>query len=354
MKNAKIVYQSLDRLYDRSKREPLDNDSRWVIFSDLHMGDGSSSDDFLPNAQLFHTAARNYYLKNDFSLILNGDIEELQRYTWTKIYRQWKKTFELFEDFANKTQLVKTIGNHDLKLGVTEPLPYDYFLTEGFRLGYGENDLFVFHGHQASKKYQQRNEWVGFTLKYFANPLGIKNYSVSHSSTKQFKIEKRVYRYSTHNKRISIIGHTHRPLFESQHKGDRLKHMIEELCRKLSQNETENIAEIITSIKSYKKELQAHYRKDGQNSFKSYVYDAVFNIPCVFNSGSVIGKRGMTCLEIEKGEIRLVHWFNKHISPKYLQRTGYEPRQLDKTEFYRMVINQETLDYIFARINYLT
>ncbi|MEM6831785.1 MAG: hypothetical protein AAF551_14840, partial [Bacteroidota bacterium] len=79
-----------------------------------------------------------------------------------------------------------------------------------------------------------------------------------------------------------------------------------------------------------------------------------FHIPCLFNSGTVIGKRGITCLEIEGDKIRLVHWFDKSISKKYLTHSGYEPQRLEGTNFYRMVINEESLQYIFTRINFLS
>ena len=82
-------------------------------------------------------------------------------------------------------------------------------------------------------------------------------------------------------------------------------------------------------------------------------YNTIFHIPCLFNSGCVIGKRGITCLEIEDGQIRLVHWFDKNVSKKYLTKSGYEPEQLGDSDIYRMVINAESLDYIFTRINFL-
>ncbi|MEQ9049551.1 MAG: hypothetical protein RLP11_04535 [Marinoscillum sp.] len=67
----------------------------------------------------------------------------------------------------------------------------------------------------------------------------------------------------------------------------------------------------------------------------------------------MIGKRGMTCLEIEDGKIRLVHWFDGNINKKYLQKTGYQPQQIPGTDYYRMVINEESLDYVFTRIKFL-
>lgn len=333
---------------------PLERHDKWVIFSDLHMGDGGSTDDFKSNSRLFETALEEYYLPGDHALILNGDVEELQRFKIQKIFNQWKGIYKLFDLFHEKEALYKLIGNHDLELLMMRDLPFFYPHYESLRLRYKDECLFVFHGHQASKKYQEHNELIGFTLKYFANPLGIKSYSVSHSSQKQYRIEKRAYGFSSFSKVVSIIGHTHRPLFESLDKVERLKYKIEQLCRDfVSAVETEQ-DEIKRNIKSHKKELKRHHRRNSGHSFQNYIYNTLFHIPCVFNSGCVVGKRGMTCLEIEDNTIRLVHWFDKNISKKYLTNSGYEPERLEGTDFYRLVINEESLDYIFARIKFLS
>lgn len=349
----KIVYKNLDKMYEESPREELSAESKWVIFSDLHMGDGGTTDDFKTNSELFISALKHYYLEKSYKLFLNGDVEELQRYSIKKIVKCWEHVFELFAAFAKEDRLIKTIGNHDLELKTIEELPFDLKVLEGYRLGYRDNDIFLFHGHQASKKYQQHNQLVGFTLKYFANPLGIKNYSVSHSSVKQFKIEKKLYHYSSKRKIISVIGHTHRPLFESLDKMDRLKYKIDQLCREYVQQRGDT-SSIESSILAYKNELKKYHKDNESLNVLNLIYHDIFHIPCLFNSGTVIGKRGMTCLEIDNRHIRLVHWFDKKISKKYLKQTGYGPEQLGETDFYRMVINEEPLDYIFTRIKFLS
>lgn len=351
--STKKLYKKLDKLFESSPVLELNSKKRWVIFSDLHMGDGGMTDDFKQNAKLFTSALSEYYLKEDHALILNGDIEELQRFQIKKIVSQWREVYDLFDAFNKKELLYKTIGNHDLELQLMKDLPFDYRHYDSLRLKYKDNSIFVFHGHQASKKYQEHNELIGFTLKYFANPLGIKSYSVSHSSKKQYKIEKSAYGFSAFNKVISVIGHTHRPLFESLHKVDRLKYKIEQLCREFAGARVEDQDVIKSEIKAHKKELKQYYRENKDHSFQSYVYNTLFHIPCVFNSGCVVGKRGMTCLEVEGDNIRLVHWFDKKISKKYLKQSGYEPEQLGDTDFYRLVINEESLNYIFTRIKFL-
>ncbi|MEO9483445.1 MAG: metallophosphoesterase [Ekhidna sp.] len=350
---TKAIYRKLNKLFEASTTIELSSKKKWVIFSDLHMGDGGATDDFKRNSQLFETVLKNHYLKDDYALILNGDVEELQRFQLKKIINKWKGVYDLFDAFNSKGNFYKTIGNHDLELQLMKDLPFDYKHYESLKLKFGEDHLFVFHGHQASKKYQEHNELIGFTLKYFANPLGIKSYSVSHSSQKQYKIEKQVYGFSAFQKVVSIIGHTHRPLFESLHKVDRLKYKIEQLCRDYVNAKEAGLASIKDEIKSHKKELKKHYREHKDHSFQNYVYNTLFHIPCVFNSGCVVGKRGMTCLEIEDNNIRLVHWFDKNISKKYLKK-GYHAERLGISDFYRMVINEESLEYVFTRIKFLS
>lgn len=357
MKKAKIklVYRQLDELYDSSERIESNKDQRFVIFSDLHMGDGSAKDDFKQNSELFKTAIEGYYLKNKYALILNGDIEELQRFSLKKIRKQWTEVYSIFEEFKKRKMLYKLIGNHDIGLFLPHSTPYDFRIHHSITLTSHWGDLLVFHGHQASMMYKNINNLVGYMLKYLANPLRIKNYSVAHDSKKQYAIERKVYHHASYRKRVSIIGHTHRPLFESLSKAERLKYKIEHLCREYSLTEKEDEQKLFKKlIKSHKKELKKIFSKKKTFGFESNIYHSIFHIPCLFNSGCVVGKRGMTCLEINGDEIALVHWFDKKISQKYLNKRGYEPEQLEESDYFRMVLNKENLKYIFSRINLLS
>ena len=124
------------------------------------------------------------------------------------------------------------------------------------------------------------------------------------------------YKYHARLYRFSYL------IFESLDKVARLKYKIEQVCRDYA-NAAVVDEEKTVEIKILKKELKKYYREHKDHSFQSYVYNTLFHIPCVFNSGCVVGKRGMTCLEIEGDKIRLVHWFDKRISRKYLKQSGY-------------------------------
>ncbi|MCK7506538.1 MAG: hypothetical protein MZV70_22430 [Desulfobacterales bacterium] len=77
--------ESLRELEAESERMPLDQGSRIVILSDLHLGDGSGSDDFLRNRAAVQDALRSWYLPREYLLVLNGDIEDLQKASFPRI-----------------------------------------------------------------------------------------------------------------------------------------------------------------------------------------------------------------------------------------------------------------------------
>jgi hypothetical protein len=272
-----------------------------------------------------------------------------------KIVSAWPDLFWLLNQMNQKDSLVKTIGNHDMSLLLGDSKHSLYPLYHSIILTWKNNHIFIFHGHQASDKYLKYNKLLGITLKYVANPLRIKNFSVAHNNRKQYAIERKVYHFSTSRKIVSIIGHTHRPLFESLSKADRLKYTIENLCRiYISTTKEKEQKKIKKSIKNYKKELLKIYKKDREAFLRRSIYNTIFTVPSLFNSGCVIGKRGITSLEIENGIIRLVHWFDRNTSKRYLKNYGYDPVPLNNTDYYRMIINEEKLDYIFTRIQLLS
>ena len=166
----KVVYENLDKLFEESPEIILSKDQKWVIFSDLHMGDGGATDDFKTNAEMFSKVLREHYHPNDHTLILNGDVEEIQRNRLSRIFRKWSSVFDLFEEFASKDRLIKIFGNHDLDLTFIKRNERPFKLYEAIRLKYKEDSIFVFHGHQASKKFQKHNRLIGYTLRLFCEP----------------------------------------------------------------------------------------------------------------------------------------------------------------------------------------
>ena len=351
--NDEFEYESLSSLRDNTPFRPLSDEDRYVVFSDLHMGDGRAQDDFRKNAELFRTVLDRYYLKRNFNLILNGDIEELHKFSLPPILRQWKGLFSLFDRFAEDKRLFKIIGNHDYDLLREKKYPYRSMLLPGMRLSYESGEIFIFHGHQASDWVEKYHRLTRILIRYLARPLGIKNYSTAYNSRKQFRVERRVHEFSNTQKIISLIGHTHRPLFESLSKTDSLKFKIEQLVRKYPAASQDDKISIANDILHYKNELLEHFAKDRSIGTRDSLYDVNLVIPSLFNSGCCIGKRGITSIEISRGRIGLVSWYHDSLHKKYNRHYHQKPLRLEDTDIYRMVLKRDQLSYILSRIKLL-
>ncbi len=357
---AATIEGSLQRLFDESPRLPLSNGDRYVIVSDLHLGDGSSRDDFLPNGDLFSDALSRYYLDQGYALVLNGDIEELQRFTLQSIQRRWKGLYELFQEFRVRSAVHKIVGNHDEALWWRTPRPGDLPLLGSLRLSFGEDTLFLFHGHQATIFFERFNDVSGFFLRHFANRLHIRNFPARYESARKYRTEHRVYAFSSARKIVSVIGHTHRPLFESMSKVDTLRFRIEQLCLDYPAVSPRSRVAIEKAVEAYKRELAHLWERDRELGMRGSLYNEQLSIPCLFNSGCAIGKRGVTALELSEGSIALVHWFDRRRSDHHLRRRGSAllrdsatAERLEGTEYYRTVIKKDRLDYVFSRIRLL-
>jgi len=344
--------ESLCRLLEIAPKRQITDETKLVIFSDLHIGNGGKRDDFAKNAVLFKHIIEDYYLKNGYLLILNGDIEELQRFSLRSIREYWADLYALLDFYHGEERLTKTVGNHDLELLELPRRGIDGNLLESVVLVYGGKSLFVFHGHQASVYYERYNYIPRFFLRYVAKPLGIRNYSVSRSNQKRYRIEKRVYRFATREKTLSIIGHTHRPLFESLSKVDTIKYRIEDLLRLYKTASAVERETIRTLLKEHTQALRQICSSKTQFTLSSSVYSEDIIIPLLFNSGCGIGKRGITCIEISGGAISLNHWFDITKSRRYMG--SHSPEQLGDSGSYKLALRSAPLEDIFNRIELLS
>ena len=347
------ITSSLQTLYDDAPEIRLNRRDRLVVFSDLHVGNRRRGDDFLKNAELFMDVLRQHYLAQGYTLILNGDIEELLRFSLGEIEARWPDLYALFGRFYDAKRLYKVVGNHDIALPLYKEYPFSEILIDALKLRHKRDVLFLFHGHQASSFQTRFSVLGGLTLRYLARPLGIKNYSVSRSTFRKYKTERRVYSFSHADRIASLIGHTHRPLFESLSKVDSLRFRIEQLCRQYTTARPWEKRRLSEDIQRHKTELQQIYEHRGELKSRRSIYNSKLLIPCLFNSGCCIGKRGITAIELQDGEIALVHWFDKNLSQKHFDLVDEVPQQLDGSDYYRVVLNRDSVDYIFTRIRLL-
>jgi UDP-2,3-diacylglucosamine pyrophosphatase LpxH len=347
------IQSSLQSLYNDSPEIELGRRHRLVVFSDLHVGNRRRGDDFAKNADLFMSVLEQHYLDLGYTLILNGDIEELLRFSLGEIESRWSDLYALFGRFYGEQRLYKIVGNHDIALPLSREYPFANILIDGLKIRHSGDVLFLFHGHQASSFQTRFNVLVGLTLRYLARPLGIKNYSVSRSRFRKYKTERRVYAFSQADRIASLVGHTHRPLFESLSKVDALRFRIEQLCRQYTTARAREKRRLSEDIRRHKEELEQIYRRKGEPQSRRGIYNSKLLVPCLFNSGCCIGKRGITAIELTDGEIALVHWFDKNLSQKHFDLVDERPQQMGDSDYYRVVLNQDSLDYIFTRIRLL-
>jgi len=355
-----FIEGTLQRLFDAAPRVRIDAASRIVILSDLHLGDGGPRDDFLHNADLVQRVLREYYLRRGFALVLNGDIEELQRFRPRSIRERWGGLYTLFQGFEDRTGLYKIVGNHDEALlcdrdpsHPVEAQTTDSNLLEAVRFVSPEGTLFVFHGHQATIFFERFNDVSGFFLRYVARALPVRNFAKAYESSKRFRTEHRAYSFASSRKIVSVIGHTHRPLFESLSKIDTIRFRLEQLCRDYPAMSPYTRSAMEKIIIGYKQELDRLWAKDRENGLRSSLYNDQISIPCLFNSGCAIGKRGVTALEIASGGIALVSWYDRSRGERHFAETQGSGQPLDGTDYVRAVLKQDRLDYIFSRISLL-
>jgi UDP-2,3-diacylglucosamine pyrophosphatase LpxH len=348
------IESTLQALFESAPRIPLSRRRPLLILSDLHLGDGGPRDDFRHNSELVLEVLRRYYLNAGYALVLNGDIEELQRFRLDAIRSRWKELYSLFDEFSCRTALYKIVGNHDEALHTAPRRPGENPLLEAIRLTFKGETLFIFHGHQATIFFERFNEFSAFFVRHFANALRIPNSPVTYESRKKYRIEHRVYSFSSRNKIVSIIGHTHRPLFESLSKIDTLRFRIEELCRKYPSAGNRKKRGIVTTINGYRQELARLWEEDREDGLRSSLYNEQICIPCLFNSGCATGKRGVTAIEISDGAIALVYWFDRTRGTRHLAEEESPAEPLEGSEYCRALLKQDKLEYIFSRIKLLT
>ncbi|MDZ7723727.1 MAG: metallophosphoesterase family protein [candidate division KSB1 bacterium] len=347
-----MIQKKLTDLLKTAPEIQIADQDKILFLSDLHMGNNKRRDDFKRNSKLFTTVLRDYYLKQDYRLVLNGDVEELHKFRLGKIMETWSDVFDLFDQFKARGRLHKMIGNHDYLLSYRQDYRYSENLHHAIKFIYHSDVFLVFHGHQGTTRFDKYNTLFGFLLRHIVKPLGLKNLSKALDNEKKYSIEKNIYEFSSKQHIVSIIGHTHRPLFESMSKEDTLKFKIENLVRLYPQASEQERQEIIIDIEAYKKEL--HRVTESEPTMGSHLYNSTLLIPCIFNSGCVTGKRGITALEIHDGNIYLIYWYDDRRKQKKVRIYDSGPERLGNSHYKRIVLKHDQLEYVFTRIKLLT
>lgn len=204
-------YSRLKKSFEGALRLPLNNHSKYVLFSDCHRGIGNSNDNFLKNETLYLAALQHYY-NCGYTYIELGDGDELwENRDINQIVEIHNTVFALLSRFHDCGRLYMIYGNHDMEK--KNKLPASIILEN--TSAQINSNLYLTHGHQAD--FLNSTLWrpARFLVRYLWKPLehlGILDpTSAAKNYRRKEKTEKRLHHFAERENLHLIVGHTHRP-----------------------------------------------------------------------------------------------------------------------------------------------
>lgn len=231
-------HSRISNAYQKARRIPFDDTSKFIIFSDVHRGDNNFADDFANNRNIYFHALKHYY-KEGFTYCELGDGDELwENITFNEVFEAHQNIFMLLRLFYAENRLHRLVGNHDMvymnknyvektqfsyfnkTTGKDEPLFPEIEYKEGLILEHQETgqEIFMMHGHQADWMNYVGWEFNRFMVRALWRQLQVFEISDPTSPAKNYKelikVERRTKKWIINNKNLfTITGHTHRPRF---------------------------------------------------------------------------------------------------------------------------------------------
>ena len=230
--------ERITKAYQTARRISYNDESKFIVFSDVHRGDNSFADDFANNRNIYHHAL-NHYFKNGFTYCELGDGDELwENLDFKSVFYTHTYIYFLLKKFYDENRLYRLIGNHDMvyqRQKYVEKHLYTYFdkvtgkdqplfpgitFTEGLILEHetSKQEIFMLHGHQADWWNYRAWKFNRFMVRALWRQLQIFGIGDPTSPAKNFKelikVERRTKKWIQDNDNLlTIIGHTHRPRF---------------------------------------------------------------------------------------------------------------------------------------------
>ncbi|MBZ9690910.1 metallophosphoesterase [Clostridium sp. M14] len=233
-----------------SKDSPVlefDKNSKIVLISDMHRGDGGNADSLRPNKNIYK-AALGYYLKDDFNLIEIGDGDELwKNKNCIDIAYNYDDIFKILNKFNANKRLYLLYGNHDMVKAKPNFIPKQEKLLAQIGYNFGKElvklynniqfheglvlrytpmnkDILVFHGHQVDFMNCELWKISRFLVRYVWRILeGFAGFKAPVSPANNYgkgsKIDEILERTARKEKRMLICGHTHHDVFPEVGKG---------------------------------------------------------------------------------------------------------------------------------------
>lgn len=303
------TWKKLDLHYHAALKVPYDlKRDRYVIFSDLHLADRINGiDEFAPNEMVLCHALQHYY-DEEFHLVLNGDVEEGWEARPRRIRDAYRDTvYALERKFAEKGEPwhIRIWGNHDNIWANPDKVKKHLWpeigpvnVYPGIRLG---ENIFIAHGHQG-ELISDSGAWISepmlrFGWRWVQRLTRMTSARAATNNLIRNTRAEYLYRWGVKHGQMIVAGHTHRAMFGYlPERNDLINHM-----RRLEATLADNPLpyQARATIDHLRKTVAKGRRRrhSGEN-----------RLPVYFNSGSCVHTNGITCLEIDRGEIRLVRW----------------------------------------------
>jgi len=358
----KTRWRALNKIFRTTEPIPFDpNKDRYMVFSDQHLGMKE-----LERNKIILIKALDHYYQNGFTVVNLGDFEELYRYDVKHITAaDVDDIYEMEKAFIRENRYVRVVGNHDVDWKKAWELrnhstSLALVVHNGLKLQWGDRVIFMAHGHQGdiiNDKLWRMGRWL---VRWIARPLGIPSItSVAANHRKRKKVERELYEWAKMQGVLFIAGHTHRPVFESLPKVDRLRIRLEGLMRAFvdatKEKDKEVLRKIIIATKERYQRMQLSAR---HKSYWSRLAQADLLVPCYFNDGCCLHRNGVTCIELAEGEIRLVRFFDSSRSDTVKEHergpvSSILPADAGARHLRREILESESLTYVFSRIELL-
>ena len=234
----RILKKILSRAYINAKKIPLNPDSKFILFSDIHKGNNNYADDFAHNRNIFHHALRTYNEQGYTYAQLGDGIELWENNSFHDIFEAHQDIFLLMKEFHLDNRLHVVWGNHDMVLRKPKMAKklFDSYIDQQTNetidflknISFDESiileieglkkNILLLHGHQADLFNYVFWKFNRFLVRILWSPLqivGIKNpASPAKNYRDLIRVERNLEKWiSTNNQQMIIAGHTHRPKF---------------------------------------------------------------------------------------------------------------------------------------------
>ncbi len=284
---------------------------KFIIFADQHKGAGDRADEFRHCAPTYQAALR-HYLRQTFTLILLGDVEELWEQSFRKVEQTYRDTL-LLEGSFPAGRYYRVWGNHDdawmdertvqKKLKPYMPTTAVY---EAIRFAISHGDemigrLLLCHGHQGTFA-SDKLHWLGpLGLRFYRwlqRIFGIGGNTPAQDACLRDAHETEMYQWAIQQEKLILLtGHTHRPVWSSLTHLQKLQQELHAL-----QQGPDTLA-LRERIKQKEAEIAKQMRQNPPCNETTKIMPAYFNAGCCsFDDGDITG------IELENGLLRLVKW----------------------------------------------